>query len=97
MAKSNKKSTGKAGETPTGKHYQEWRVEIKAEMDGDKVVKKYEKLKISRPCVKITDQEAETLNNGVLEGPNTFSLMYFKAEGAEKTEEAPAAEGDILD
>lgn len=39
-----------------------------------------EKLKVSRACVKITDQEAETLNAGVLNGGNSYAKMYFKPE-----------------
>ena len=53
-------------------HFQEWEVKI------DKKVA--EKLKISRPCVKISDEEAETLNAGILDGPNTYAKMYFKPE-----------------
>jgi hypothetical protein len=55
------------------KHYQEWRVEIKD--------KKAEKLKVLRPRVLITDEQAAILNQGVLEGPqNTYASMYYKAE-----------------
>lgn len=62
-------------------HYQEVKVEIKAEIKEDKVVgKTYEKLKVVRECVKITEEEAGTLNAGVLDGPNTITSMYFKAE-----------------
>lgn len=53
-------------------HYQEWLVAIKD--------KKAEKLKCIRECVKITDEEAETLNAGILEGSNTQAKMYFKPE-----------------
>lgn len=53
-------------------YYEEWRVDIK---DG-----KAEKLKLVRKCVKITDEEAEILNNGVLTGFSTAPIMYFKPE-----------------
>jgi hypothetical protein len=55
------------------KHYQEWRVEIKD--------KKAEKLKVLRPRVMITDEQAAILNQGVLEGPqNTYASMYYRAK-----------------
>lgn len=54
------------------KGFVEWEVKITA---GE-----YEKMKISRPCVKITEQEAETLNAGVLNGGNNYAKMYFKPE-----------------
>lgn len=67
--------------TSEKKHYQEVKVEIKANIKDGKVVgKTFEKLKVVRECVKITDEEAETLNAGVLDGPNTITSMYFKAE-----------------
>lgn len=57
--------------------YQEWRCEIKVE-DGKR---RAEKVKLLRPCVKITDDEAETLNNGALNSPRQdYVLMYFKPE-----------------
>lgn len=52
-------------------HYQEWRVEL---LNG-----RAEKLKVVRKRVLITDEQAEVLNNGVLEGGNTYGSMYFKA------------------
>lgn len=79
MAKASKQAPLKDDEVeqpkknPFGKqHYQEWRVEIKD--------KKAEKLKIVRPRVLITDQQADTLNHGVLNGGNTYASMYFKPE-----------------
>lgn len=63
------------------KHYQEVKVEIKTKIENGKSVgKTYEKLKVVRDCVKITEEEAETLNAGVLDGPNNIASMYFKAE-----------------
>jgi hypothetical protein len=59
-------------ETVNSNHYQEWEVKI---VNGQ-----YEKLKISRKCVKISDNEAETLNAGILTGGNTYAKMYFKPE-----------------
>ena len=40
----------------------------------------YEKLKVSRKAVKITQEEAEALNAGVLHGGNTYTKMYFPNE-----------------
>lgn len=54
------------------KHYQEWDVKIST---GN-----YDKLKIVRPVVKITEDQAETLNEGVLHGGNTYAKMYFLPE-----------------
>lgn len=52
--------------------YQEWEVKIDRQQA--------EKIKISRKSVKITEEEAEILNRGVLTGGNTFAKMYFKPE-----------------
>jgi hypothetical protein len=59
---------------PFGKKtYQEWEVKIE---QG-----KAKKLAISRPKVKITDDQADILNRGVIEGPNnTYAKMYFLPE-----------------
>ncbi len=53
-------------------HYQEWDVQITG--------KTYEKLKVSREVVKITEEEAETLNHGVSQGGNNYAKMYFLPE-----------------
>jgi hypothetical protein len=53
-------------------HYQEWRVELK---DG-----KADKLKIVRPVVKITEDQAAILNDGMLKGNNNIGNMYFLPE-----------------
>lgn len=53
-------------------HYQEWDVKV--------VGKTPEKLKIVRPVVKITEEEATILNEGVLLGDNTYGKMYFLPE-----------------
>jgi hypothetical protein len=76
------------GKTPvkvkevTGVGYEEWRCEIKLTVIDGKVTKREaEKVKKLRPCVKITDEEAETLNYGALHTPRQdFVLMYFKPE-----------------
>lgn len=52
------------------KHYEEWHVKINKNVA--------EKMKINRACVKISDEQAEILNEGVLYGNNTYALMYFK-------------------
>ena len=67
-----------------GPVYQEWDVQISITKDGNgKTQYSYEKLKISRKAVKITDEEAETLNHGVLTGGNTYAKMYFPAPSGE--------------
>lgn len=70
----------------TANHYQEWEVKIAATKKGEQTVYTAEKLKLVRPCVKISDQEAEVLNSGVLTGGNTYAKMYYKAEeGSDET------------
>jgi hypothetical protein len=54
------------------KNYQEWEVKV----NGGKA----EKLKISRSNVKITDEQADILNQGVETGGNTYAKMYFLPE-----------------
>jgi hypothetical protein len=54
------------------KHYQEWTCRV----TGGKA----EKLKMTRPRVMITDQQAEILNEGVLNGNNKYAQMYFRPE-----------------
>ncbi len=58
------------------KHYQEWEVKITRTPEGPVA----EKLKVLRPVVKITDEQAETLNAGRLEGGNTYTQMYYLPE-----------------
>lgn len=59
-------------------HYEEWRCEIKVGEDKKRTA---EKVKLMRPKVKISDEEAETLNNGALNSPRQdYVLMYFKPE-----------------
>lgn len=53
--------------------YEEWRCEIKG--------KEVEKVKRLRANVKITDEEAETLNHGAKDSPRQdYVIMYFKPE-----------------
>lgn len=68
-------------ETQATGHYQEWEVKVvhRKIPNTDQVENEAEKIKMIRPVVKITDTEAETLNNGVLQGLNTYTKMYFKA------------------
>ncbi len=61
-----------AVEQPT--HFEEWQVAIKQTKEGPQ----HEKLRVLRKTVKITEEEAATLNNGVLLGGNNFAKMYFK-------------------
>lgn len=62
-----------APKAPAGGYWQEWNVRI----EGGKAIK----TDISRKCVKITDEEAENLNRGILTGGNTHAKMYFKVKG----------------
>jgi hypothetical protein len=60
----------KVEETETeGGYFEEWKCEV--------INKKVDKLKVTRPKVKITETEAETLNRGILTGGNTIANMYF--------------------
>jgi hypothetical protein len=69
--KGQKKATG----------YEEWRCEIKLSGSGNEVQKQVEKVKRLRENVKITDEEAETLNRGAKDSPRQdFVIMYFKPE-----------------
>jgi hypothetical protein len=53
-------------------YYEEW---------DCKIVKGVaEKLKRKRTGISITDEQAEILNTGVLNGGNNYALMYFKPE-----------------
>jgi hypothetical protein len=77
MAKGIKKAQDPENQTEDNQkeaplHYQEWRMERTA--DG------LEKLKLLRPCVKITDEEAETLNAGAQSSPAGNIIMYFLPE-----------------
>lgn len=38
------------------------------------------KLKVSRPVVKISQEEADTLNHGIEKGGNTYGKMYYLPE-----------------
>jgi len=77
---SNSGDNGEDKATPEGEYFEEWDVQIIAKQEGDKVVNEAKKLTISRPIVKITEFEAETLNEGVLTGGNTYAKMYFLPE-----------------
>jgi hypothetical protein len=50
--------------------YEEWICEIKAKQPS--------KLKLVRPNVKITEDQAAILNEGVINGSNSIGTMYFK-------------------
>ena len=73
-----KKSTGAdaAGDASTRNAYDEWECKITNTEDGPVE----EKLKKIRSNVKISDEQAEILNTGVLKGGNTYGRMYFPAE-----------------
>jgi len=67
----SKQTTQKKAAKTDPKHYEEWMVEIK---EG-----KASKLKKLRDNVKISDEEADTLNHGALgQGNASRHVMYFK-------------------
>ncbi len=82
MAKASKKAADNAasenGNEATTGHFTEW--ECKITRDPETKKPSAEKLKVVRRVVKITEQEAETLNEGVLNGNNTYGKLYFPAE-----------------
>jgi hypothetical protein len=65
---------------PAAIHYEEWRMEKK--IVGKEVV--MEKLKKLRDCVKISDEEAEVLNEGAKSPSSINPIMYFKPGKASK-------------
>lgn len=56
--------------------YEEWRVSVKRTDKGVEA----EKLKKLRPCVKITEEQANVLNKGVLDGNQIDGTMYYLPE-----------------
>lgn len=63
---------GPDGKTEEAPYFEEWECKI---TNG-----KQEKLKLARKKVKITEEEAKILNAGILQGSNTYGLMYFRPE-----------------
>lgn len=61
-------------------NFQEWQVQINLRNVDGKTEYDYEKLKLLRPVVKITQDTADVLNHGVLHGGNRYGKMYFKAD-----------------
>lgn len=80
-SKEEDKATGKSKPKKVVEFFEEWKVDVKVSQnkkgENERV---YEKLKLVRPVVKITEEEAEILNTGLLNGPNTSGLMYFRPE-----------------
>lgn len=72
MAKTKKQD----GEQEVSPGYERWKVQIHQKEEGNS----FEKLKLDKKCVKISDEEAETLNSGVLNGGSKYAMMYFKPE-----------------
>ena len=69
--------------TSNNRDFEEWKCEIKINRDkeGKETTREAEKLKKIRPCVKITEQEAETLNDAALNSPrHDHVVMYFLPE-----------------
>lgn len=61
-------------------HFEEWQCQINTILKNGEAVKEYEKLKKTRSPIVISDEEAEILNDGVLNGNNNYGKMYFKPE-----------------
>jgi hypothetical protein len=84
MAKGIRTATNEVVEQPTKKpqrttsklHYEEWKVEISKG--------KFEKLKMQRDRVLLTEEQADLLNAGVIDGGlNKYGVMYFLKETTE--------------
>lgn len=88
MAKSRKPETNYgAKQTPnvvakSSNAFDEWMGQVKISQDeSGGVSRSFERLKVVRKGVKITEEEAEVLNRGVLHGPdNKIVKMYFPSE-----------------
>lgn len=81
-----------------GPVYQEWDVQIKTSKDENgKTQYSYEKLKISRPVVKISEDEAAILNEGVLKGGNNYAKMYFPADNIQVDAEEDQPNEQVAD
>lgn len=88
MAKASKPETnyGAKQTPPVGAKasgaFDEWMGQVKVYKDeSGGISRSFEKLKVVRKGVKITDDEAETLNRGVLHGPdNKIVNMYLPVE-----------------
>lgn len=59
--------------------YEEWNCQITAKTEDGKTTNSYDKLKKVRD-VKISEDEAAILNDGVLNGKNNYGKMYFKPQ-----------------
>jgi hypothetical protein len=66
---------------PAAIHYEEWRMEKKIVNDKNVMMEKLKKL---RDCVKISDEEAEVLNEGAKSPSSINPIMYFKPGKASK-------------
>jgi hypothetical protein len=67
----------KASSTNVSPHYEEWRME---RVLGENGKPKMQKLKKIRDCVKITEEEAGTLNMGAESNGSVNPIMYFLPE-----------------
>ena len=64
-------------EEVSNEYFVEYNVKINIDEKGKRSI---QKLDISRPKVIIREEEADTLNSGILNGPNVYAKMYFKPE-----------------
>lgn len=74
------KAAKNAGEAADVVSFEEWECKVIPKTVGEMTTFEYEKLKLRRPSVKIKEEEATILNEGVLNGKNTLVMMYFKPE-----------------
>jgi hypothetical protein len=65
-----KEGKAKPGAKKGADHYEEWHCDFSRG--------KADPIRVVRPVVKITKEEAETLNNGMLTGGNKNGSYYFK-------------------
>jgi hypothetical protein len=87
MAKATNTPPAEVAQRP---YFEEWEVKITSTEKKNRQNEKYiertiDKLKIARPKVKITDEHAAILNDGVLHGNNTYAVMYFRPGATEPT------------
>lgn len=64
---------GQTANPATRPHFEEWECKI---LGGGK----YEKLKLRRKCVKISEEQADLLNESRIKGGNAYAHLYFKPE-----------------
>lgn len=67
-------------EDDASEYFEEWECKISSVTIEGKTTNHFEKLKVARKVVKISEAEADILNEGVLNGKNNYGKMYFRPE-----------------